>query len=61
MTHYLLPMYYVPKILQIFGIFLLGEALYFGIFRHSMGKEMTLLAIGALAFFIGWLIQKRTK
>lgn len=54
-------MYYVPKILQIFGIFLLGEALYFGIFRHSMGKEMTLLAIGALVFFIGWIMQKRTK
>ncbi|HLG29981.1 MAG TPA: hypothetical protein VI387_07200 [Candidatus Brocadiales bacterium] len=52
-------MYYSSKILQIFGIFLLGEALYFGIFRHSMNKEMILLAIGGLVFYVGWVMQKR--
>ncbi|HHT9124219.1 MAG TPA: hypothetical protein ACFYD6_00200 [Candidatus Brocadiia bacterium] len=54
-------MYYIPKVLQIFGIFLLGEALYFGIFRHNMGKEMMLLTVGGAVFFIGWIIQKRAK
>lgn len=54
-------MYYVPKIIQIFGIFLLGEALYFGIFRQNMGKEMMLLAIGGTVFYIGWILQRRKK
>lgn len=54
-------MYYLTKILQIFGIFLLGEALYFGIAKNNMGKEMTLLSIGGAIFFIGWMLQRWSK
>jgi hypothetical protein len=54
-------MNYIPKIIQIFGMFLLGEGLYFGIFRHNMTKEMMLLAIGGAVFYIGWMLQGRKK
>ncbi|MGR3309537.1 MAG: hypothetical protein ACUZ77_02075 [Candidatus Brocadiales bacterium] len=53
--------YYISKIFQIYGIFLVGEGLYFGLVKHSMGKEMKLLAVGVLIFFIGWIIQRSAK
>lgn len=53
--------YYISKILQIYGIFLAGEGLYYGLVKHSMGKEMKLLGIGAAVFFMGWIIQKSSK
>ncbi len=53
--------YYISKILQIYGIFLAGEGLYFGLVKHSMGKEMRLLALGAAVFFVGWIIQRGAK
>ncbi len=35
------------------------EALYFGIFQESMGKEMTLLVLGGVVFSLGRFIESR--
>ncbi|MGR3220216.1 MAG: hypothetical protein ACUZ8H_10420 [Candidatus Anammoxibacter sp.] len=45
------------RLMQVAGIILLVYALYFGIAVGSMGKELTLLGIGAIIFYIGWAIQ----
>lgn len=44
------------RLLQLFGLILLPAALIYGLESkdpHAAGKELGLLAIGALAFFIG--------
>ena len=46
------------RLLQMAGIVLCGYALYFGIVADSMSKEMMLLGIGGIVFYIGWSIQK---
>lgn len=45
------------RIFQIVGLLLVLEALYFGIFRGSMGKEMGFLVVGAAVFYIGRIIE----
>ncbi|HHT9119351.1 MAG TPA: hypothetical protein ACFYD3_02260 [Candidatus Hypogeohydataceae bacterium YC41] len=35
------------------------EALYFGIFQGSMGKEMTFLVLGGVVFLLGRFIERR--
>jgi hypothetical protein len=52
------PLLIFSRLLQICGIILLAYALYFGIAVDSMAKEMLLLCIGGVVFYIGWLIQK---
>lgn len=47
------------RILQVMAIILLAYALYFGIALDSMAREMMLLCIGGIIFYIGWLLQKR--
>ena len=49
---------FFSRLLQMAGIILLAYALYFGIAVGSMGKELTLLGIGGVVFYIGWFIQK---
>lgn len=49
------------RIFQIVGLLLVLEALYFGIFRGSMGKEMGFLVVGAAVFYIGRIIEGRTR
>jgi hypothetical protein len=49
------------RLCQIIGLLLVLEALYFGIFRGSMGKEMGFLVIGGIVFYIGRIIEGRAK
>ncbi|MGR3320003.1 MAG: hypothetical protein ACUZ8O_16160 [Candidatus Anammoxibacter sp.] len=49
---------FFSRLMQIAGIILLAYALYFGIAVGSMGKELTLLGVGGVIFYIGWAIQK---
>ena len=49
------------RLCQIIGLLLVLEALYFGIFQGSMGKEMGFLVIGGIVFYIGRIIEGRAK
>ncbi|MGR3179490.1 MAG: hypothetical protein ACUZ8E_15715 [Candidatus Anammoxibacter sp.] len=49
---------FFSRLMQVAGIILLAYALYFGIAAGSMGKELMLLGIGGIVFYIGWAIQK---
>ncbi len=47
------------RILQIVGIILVFDALYFGIAKDSMKKEVLLLFAGAIVFYVGRMFEKR--
>lgn len=49
------------KILQIIGIILVLNALYFGIARDSMKMEVFLLFLGGMIFYVGRMFEKRGK
>ena len=49
------------KILQIIGIILVLNALYFGIARDSMKIEVLLLFLGGMIFYVGRIVEKRSK
>jgi hypothetical protein len=51
----------IARILQILGMLLLVEGLYFGIFKHSMNKEIMCVGIGIVVFYIGRLLQKKSS
>lgn len=59
-------MFFIGKVLELFGIVLLGAGLYLGCAKpygltegESMGAEMGSLALGILIFFIGRVLEKR--
>ena len=47
------------RILQIIGIIFALDALYFGIARDSMKKEVLFLFIGGVIFYVGRMLEKR--
>ena len=51
----------VARILQIIGIILVLEALYFGIAKDSMKMEVVFLFIGGMIFYAGRIFEKRHK
>ncbi len=49
----------LAKILQIIGIIVVLEALYFGIAKDSMKMEVLLLFIGGMIFYVGRIFEKK--
>ncbi len=49
------------KIVQLIGIILVLNALYFGIAKDSMKVEVLLLFIGGMVFYAGRIVEKRRK
>ncbi|HQU31610.1 MAG: hypothetical protein HRU72_00625 [Planctomycetia bacterium] len=46
------------KILQVMGIILALNALYFGIAKDSMKTEISLLFLGVMVFYVGRIFEK---
>ncbi len=54
-------MFYLAKILQALGIADVGYALFVGLTEEkSMGKELWLLGIGVVVFYLGRFLETRT-
>lgn len=51
----------IARILQIIGIILVLDALYFGIAKDSMKMEVLFLFIGGMIFYVGRLFERRRK
>lgn len=51
----------LAKILQIIGIIVVLDALYFGIAKDSMKMEVLLLFVGGVIFYMGRIVEKRGK
>ncbi|HLE88032.1 MAG TPA: hypothetical protein VI727_10260 [Candidatus Brocadiaceae bacterium] len=51
----------IARILQIVGIILVLEALYFGIAKDSMKTEIVFLFIGGMIFYVGRIFERRSK
>lgn len=53
--------FYLAKILQALGIADVGYALFVGLTEEkSMGKELWLLGIGVVVFYLGRFLETRT-
>jgi hypothetical protein len=50
-----------PRILQILGMILALEALYFGIAKDSMKLEILFLFIGGMIFYVGRIFERKSK
>ena len=50
-----------PRIMQIIGIILVLDALYFGIAKDSMKMEVLLMFIGGVVFYAGRIFERRRK
>ena len=51
----------IARILQIIGIIIVLDALYFGIAKDSMKMEILLLFIGGMVFYAGRFFERRRK
>ncbi len=51
----------IARILQIIGIIVVLEALYFGIVKDSMKMEVLFLFIGGMIFYVGRIFERRKK
>ena len=49
------------RILQIIGIIVALDALYFGIVKDSMKMEVLMLFIGSMIFYAGRIFERRRK
>ncbi|HHT9141128.1 MAG TPA: hypothetical protein ACFYEA_08140 [Candidatus Tripitaka californicus] len=49
------------RLFQVAGMLLCLEALYFGIFQESMGKEMMLFISGGAVFLLGRFVEGRAR
>ena len=53
-------MFYVAKLVQAIGFADVGYALFVGVTEeHSMGRELQLLVIGIVIFYVGRLMEHR--
>ena len=53
-------MAFFSRALQLIGMAMLPVALYVGLFKDDVRREVMLLFIGAAIFFLGWTLgQKR--
>ena len=51
----------IARILQVIGIILVLDALYFGIAKDSMKIEVLLMFIGGMVVYAGRIFEKRNK
>ncbi len=51
----------LARILQVIGIILVLDALYFGIAKDSMKMEVLLMFIGGMVFYAGRIFERRRK
>ena len=49
----------IGRIVQIIGIIVVLDALYFGIGKDSMKMEILMLFIGSVIFYVGRIFEKR--
>jgi len=49
----------IGRIVQIIGIIVVLDALYFGIAKDSMKTEVLMLFIGSIIFYVGRIFEKR--
>ena len=49
----------IGRIVQIIGIIVVLDALYFGIAKDSMKTEVLMLFIGSVIFYVGRIFEKR--
>lgn len=55
-------MFYVAKLIQAFGFADVTYALFVGFTEeHSMGRELTLMMIGAVIFLVGRLLEHKAS
>ncbi|MDR4506807.1 MAG: hypothetical protein MRJ65_00990 [Candidatus Brocadiaceae bacterium] len=49
------------RVIQIIGIIIVLDALYFGIVKDSMKMEVILLFAGSMVFYTGRMFEKKNK
>ena len=55
-------MFYLAKLIQAFGFADVTYALFVGFTQeHSMGRELTLMAVGAAIFYLGRFLEHRAS
>ena len=55
-------MFYLAKLIQAIGFADVSYALFVGFTEeHSMGRELTLMMIGAAVFFVGRILEHRAS
>jgi len=55
-------MFYLAKVIQALGFADVSYALYVGLTEeHGMGRELTLMCIGAVLFAIGRLLERKAS
>jgi hypothetical protein len=53
--------FYFAKTLQALGMGLLGVGLLVGMQQHDTRGELTMLAIGGVVFFVGWVLERQRR
>ena len=51
----------IAKVVEMAGLGVVGLALFIGLRTADMGRELTLLAAGAVVFLVGYAIEPRPK
>jgi ammonia channel protein AmtB len=55
-------MFYLAKLIQAVGFADVTYALFVGFTEeHSMGRELTLMMIGAAIFYVGWFLERKVS
>lgn len=54
-------LYHIGKFLQIVGLLVTGAALVVGLQTTDPFTELKMLAVGALVFFVGWLVLQKAE
>ena len=55
-------MFYLAKLIQAFGFADVSYALFVGVTdEHGMGRELELMLIGAVIFYVGRLLERQAS
>lgn len=55
-------MFYLAKLIQALGFADVSYALFVGLTEeHSMGRELSLMGVGAVIFYVGRLLEHRAS
>jgi hypothetical protein len=55
-------MFYLAKLIQAFGFADVSYALFIGFTdEHGMGRELTLMAVGAVIFYVGRFLESKAS
>ncbi len=55
-------MFYLAKLIQAVGFADVGYALFVGFTEeHGMGRELTLMMVGAAIFYVGRFLERQTS